>query len=93
MDLNTLVVTAAFVLHDDFRSHTGSTFLMGERAITSLSRKQGMNTRSYTEAEVVDYFLKHKDIQSRRISSIRTTKVQCCLRLMDTRVLASTLII
>ena len=43
----------AFVLHDDFRSHTGSTFLMGDEAITSLSRKQGMNTRSSTKVEVV----------------------------------------
>ena len=43
----------AFALHDDFRSHTGSTFSMGDGAITSLSRKQGMNTRSSTEAEVV----------------------------------------
>ena len=42
-----------FALHDDFRTHTGSTFLMGDGAITSLSRKQGMNTRSSTEAEVV----------------------------------------
>ena len=39
---------APFVLHDDFRSQTGSTFLMGDGAITSLSRKQGMNTRSST---------------------------------------------
>ena len=44
---------AAFALHDDFKSHTGSTFLMGDGAITSLNRKQGMNTRSSTEAEVV----------------------------------------
>ena len=44
---------AAFALHDDFRSHTGSTFSMGDGAITSLSRKQGMNTRGSTEAEVV----------------------------------------
>ena len=42
-----------FALHNDFRSHIGSTFLMGDGAITSLSRKQGMNTRSSTEAEVV----------------------------------------
>ena len=58
----------AFALHDDFRSHMGSTISMGDGAITSLSRKQGMNTRSY------DYFLRHKDIQSRRISSIRQQK-------------------
>ena len=44
---------AAFVLHDDFRSHIYSTFSMGDGAITFLSRKQGMNTRSSTEVEVV----------------------------------------
>ena len=44
---------AAFALDDDFRSHTGSTFLMGDEAISSLSRKQGMNTRSSTKEEVV----------------------------------------
>ena len=44
---------AAFALHDDFRSHSGSTFMMGDGAITSLSRKPGMNTRSSTKAEVV----------------------------------------
>ena len=44
---------AAFALHNDFRSHTDSTFSMGDEAITSLSRKQGMNTRSSTRAEVV----------------------------------------
>ena len=43
----------AFALHNDFRSHIGSTFLRGDGAITSLSRKQGMNTRSSTIAEVV----------------------------------------
>ena len=95
----------AFTLHDDFRSHTGSTFLMGDEAITSLSRKQGMNTRSPTEAEVVAtdksispmiwtrLFLEAQDIQSMRTSSIRTTKVPCCSRPMDARVLASALII
>ena len=78
----------AFALHDDFRSHTGSTFLVGNGAITSLSRKHGMNTRSSTKVEVVAtdeivspmiwtqlFLSRHKDIQSRRISSIRTTKV------------------
>ena len=44
---------AAFMLHNDFRSRTGSTFLMGDGPITSLSRKQGMNTRSSTKTEVV----------------------------------------
>ena len=44
---------AGFALHDDFRSHTSSTFSMGEGAITSLTRKQGMNTRSSAEVEEV----------------------------------------
>ena len=44
---------AAFALHDDFRSHMCSAFLMGDGAITSLSRKQGMNTRSSSKVEVV----------------------------------------
>ena len=39
---------AAFALHNDFRSHTGY-----DGAITFLNRKQGMNARSSTEAEVV----------------------------------------
>ena len=42
----------SFALHNDFRSHTGSTFSMGDGAITSL-RKHGMNTKSSTKAEVV----------------------------------------
>ena len=43
----------AFTLHNGFRSHTGSTILMGKGAITSLSRKQDMNTRSSTKVEEV----------------------------------------
>ncbi len=46
-------VDASFAIHNDFRSHTGGTLTMGKGAITSTSRKQGMNTRSSTEAEVV----------------------------------------
>ena len=46
-------VDASFAVHPDFRSHTGATMTMGKGAITSISRKQGMNTRSSTEAEVV----------------------------------------
>ena len=46
-------VDAAFAVHPDFRSHTGGTLTMGKGAISSVSKKQGMNTRSSTEAEVV----------------------------------------
>lgn len=46
-------VDAAFALHNDYRSHTGLTFTMGKGAITSSSKKQNVNTRSSTEAELV----------------------------------------
>ena len=46
-------VDAAFALHPDFRSHSGITLTMGKGGITNISRKQGMNTRSSTEAEIV----------------------------------------
>ena len=46
-------VDASFAVHPDYRSHTGATFTMGFGAISSISRKQSMNTRSSTEAEVV----------------------------------------
>jgi hypothetical protein len=46
-------VDASFAVHIDMRSHTGAAMTMGKGAITSISRKQGMNTRSSTEAEVV----------------------------------------
>jgi hypothetical protein len=47
------MVDASFAVHPDFKSHTGATMTMGEGAITSISRKQKMNTRSSTEAELV----------------------------------------
>jgi len=46
-------VDASFAVHPDFKSHTGGTYTMGEGVITHMSRKQGLNTRSSTEAEVV----------------------------------------
>jgi hypothetical protein len=46
-------VDASFAVHPDLRSHTGATMTMGAGAITSISRKQGMNSRSSTEAEVI----------------------------------------
>lgn len=46
-------VDASFAVHPDFRSHTGATMTMGKGAIYSVSRKQKINTRSSTEAELV----------------------------------------
>ena len=44
---------ATFAVHEDMRSHTGGMVTMGKGAIMSYSRKQSLNTRSLTEAEIV----------------------------------------
>ena len=46
-------IDASYAVHPDGKSHTGMTMKMGEGAITSLSRKQKLVTRSSTEAELV----------------------------------------
>jgi hypothetical protein len=46
-------VDASFAVHPDFRSHTGGVMTYGCGAIQTISRKQQLNTRSSTEAELV----------------------------------------
>ena len=46
-------VDVAFAVHPDFRSHTGSITTLGKGSISSMSRKQKLNTRSTAEAELV----------------------------------------
>ena len=46
-------VDASFAVHPDFRSHTGMVMTLGTGAIMTMSRKQKLNTRSSTEAELV----------------------------------------
>ena len=46
-------VDASFAVHPDFKSHTGSVMTLGRGGIQSMSRKQKLNTRSSTEAELV----------------------------------------
>jgi hypothetical protein len=46
-------VDASFAVHPDFRSRTGGVMTFGNGALISLSRKQKLNTRSSTEAELV----------------------------------------
>ena len=43
---------AAFAVHPDMKSHTGSTFTLGKGTIISSSTKQKTNSRSSTEAEL-----------------------------------------
>ena len=46
-------VDASFAVHPDYRSHTGAVMSLGRGAVTTISKKQKLNTRSSTEAEVV----------------------------------------
>jgi hypothetical protein len=46
-------VDASFATHGEFRGHTGATISMGRGSLSSMSRKQKINTRSSTEAELV----------------------------------------
>ena len=44
---------ASFAVHQDCKSHTGSTMTVGKDAIISASKKHKLNTRSSTKAELV----------------------------------------
>ena len=46
-------VDAAFTVHEDMRSHTGGCGSIGKGCFSNTSIKQPLNTKSYTEAEVV----------------------------------------
>ncbi|KAL7561167.1 hypothetical protein ACA910_011988 [Epithemia clementina (nom. ined.)] len=46
-------VDAAFAVHADYKSHTGSVLTMGHGAIMAMSRKQKLNTKSSTTSELV----------------------------------------
>lgn len=46
-------VDASFAVHPDFRSHTGAAMTFGQGAVQGISKKQKLNTRSSTEAELV----------------------------------------
>ena len=46
-------VDAAFAVHPDFKSHTGAVMSLGKGAAKAMSKKQKINTRSSTEAELI----------------------------------------
>jgi hypothetical protein len=46
-------IDASFAVHPDMRSHTGGTLSLGKGSVYSMSRKQRINTKSSTEAELV----------------------------------------
>jgi len=47
-----LTLDAAFAVHPDMKSQTGSAFTLGKRTVISSSTKQKTNARSSTEAEL-----------------------------------------
>ncbi len=46
-------VDASFAIHPDYRSHTGAVLSLRKGSVTRMLRKQRLNTKSLTEAEVV----------------------------------------
>ncbi|KAL7564335.1 hypothetical protein ACA910_007187 [Epithemia clementina (nom. ined.)] len=46
-------IDAAFAVHPDFKSHTGSLLALERGSIGATSKKQKVNTRSSTEAEII----------------------------------------
>ena len=46
-------VDASFAVHPDYKSHTGAVMTLGNGTVVSLSRKQRLNTKSSTTAELV----------------------------------------
>ena len=43
----------SYAVHQDMKSHTGTFMTLGKCTITSISKKQKLNTQSSTEAELV----------------------------------------
>jgi hypothetical protein len=46
-------IDASYAVHPDMKSHTGGTLSLGKGSVYSASRKQKLNTKSSTEAELV----------------------------------------
>jgi hypothetical protein len=46
-------VDGSFAVHNDMKSHTGATMSLGKGSAYATSRKQKLNTKSSTEAELV----------------------------------------
>jgi hypothetical protein len=81
-------VDSAFGVHDDFRSHTGATMTRGNGAVTNVSTKQKVNTRSSTESELIrGTSLMLKVIMSKTTLYIRTIRAQSNWRKMEGQVL------
>ena len=65
-------IDAAFAVHPDYKSHTGAMLSLGKGAVSSLSMKQKVNSRSSTEAELIGI----DDVISRVLWSKRFIEAQ-----------------
>jgi hypothetical protein len=82
-------IDAAHAVHDDCKGQTGAMVSFGSGMALSFSKKQMLNVKSSTEAEVVGvddglplvlwtrYFCKNKVMKCARASFTKTIKVQC----------------
>ena len=77
-------VDAAFVVHQDMKSHTGIIFTLGKGAIISGSTKQKVNSRSSTKAELnaVDEKLS-KIIRTKKILESQGFKIKLNIIFQD----------
>ena len=66
----TWYVDAAFAVHHDMKSQTGSIFTMGKGAIISDALKQKVNSRSSTESELIGV-----DDEVRGVGGLRVGRV------------------
>ena len=83
-------VDASFAVHPDYRSHTGAVMTLGEGSIIAMSKKQKLNTRSSTEAELVGaddaatmilwtgLFMEQQGYSLEKIFCSKITRVQSC---------------
>ena len=46
-------VDATYATHEDMRGHTGANVLLGRGSVISMSKKQKINMRSSTEADIL----------------------------------------
>ena len=86
-------VDASFTVHPDYRSHTGAVMTLGEGSIIAMSKKQKLNTRSSTEAELVgaddvttmilwtDLFMEQQGYSLKKIFCSKITRVQSCWKI------------
>ena len=65
-------IDAAFAVHPDYRSHTGTMQSRGKGAVSSISSKQKVNLRSLTETKLI----RINDVRSKVLWSKRFIEAQ-----------------